>query len=68
MTSGDLSSDLNFGILTPTPSVRPAEGHSACDHHPEHKGRRRSSKESQQEETPSPERAEPSEHKLDRLA
>jgi hypothetical protein len=28
MGSGDFSSDLSLGVLTPTPSVRPTEGHS----------------------------------------
>jgi hypothetical protein len=28
MGSGDLSTDLSLGVLTPTPSVRPAQGHS----------------------------------------
>jgi len=27
MGSSDLSSDLSSGVLTPTPSVRPADGH-----------------------------------------
>jgi hypothetical protein len=67
MGSGDLSTDLSMGVLTPTPSVRPAEGRSP---HPDAEGtvRRHSRpKPEDADEEATSDASEPA-HQLDRLA
>ena len=69
MGSGDFSTDLNLGMLSPTPAVRPAEGHSPPQD-AEAKARRRLRAEADQDgtepEAAADDSADP--HQLDRLA
>jgi len=68
MASGDLSTDLSLRILTPTPSVRPAEGHSPPQE-AESKARRRPQPAPQNsDDDASSEIEDPVPHQLDRLA
>jgi len=68
MGSGDLSTDLAFGILTPASSVRPVGGHPA-QRDTESKARRRPRPEDENGDAdPSSETVDPSAHQLDDLA
>jgi hypothetical protein len=68
MGSGDLSTDLSLGVLTPTPSVRPAQGHSPSQD-AEGKARRRPRPEPENSENEaSPEGGDSAPHQLDHLA
>ena len=67
MASSDLSTDLSLGVLTPTPSVRPADGQSA---HQEAEGeaRRRAQPGPEDPDDASADVADPVTHQLDHLA
>lgn len=67
MGSGDLSSDLSLGILTPTPAVRPAEGNSPHQD-AEGKARRRARPEPEKSEDEAAVEAGDPPHQLDSLA
>jgi hypothetical protein len=66
MASGDLSTDVSVGLLTPAPSVRPV-GSNSPHEEPQPKPRSQARDEDASEETPSESDAT-SEHQLDRLA
>jgi len=68
MGSGDLSTDLGMGVLTPTPSVRPADGHSPHQD-AEGKARRRPQPEPQNsDEDALSDNDEAAAHQIDRMA
>lgn len=69
MGSGDLSTELGFGVLAPTPAVRAVEGHSAPQQ-AQAKARRRPrlEEENHAEESPSSDGLEQPAHQLDDLA
>jgi len=68
MGSGDLSTDIGLGVLTPTPAVRPAEGHFPGQD-AESKARRRPRPEPENPDSEaSPEADDAAAHQVDHLA
>jgi len=68
MGSGDLTTDLALGVLTPTPAVRPAQGHSPHEDAESKSRRRPHPKPENPEEDAASEIDDAAAHQLDRMA